>query len=70
MGRKESKQTKNKLERAVDGAPSQIPTLMFLTPPQRPQVSPPGHDPGNRMKFLFNIVFYLLFVRTHTKSMV
>ena len=30
------------LERAVDGAPSQIPTLKFLTPPQHPQIQPRG----------------------------
>ena len=39
------------LERAVDGAPSQILTFKFW--PQYPQVPPLGHDPGNRMKILF-----------------
>ena len=29
----ETGETKKKLERAVDGAPLQIPTLKFLTPP-------------------------------------
>ena len=33
---------KRQLERAVDGAPSQIPTLKFLTPPQHPQVPSRG----------------------------
>ena len=33
--------TNNELERAVDGTPSQIPTLKFLTPPE-PQVPPRG----------------------------
>ena len=33
--------SKSKLERAVDGAPSQIPMLKFLTP-QHPQVPPGG----------------------------
>ena len=49
--------SKDRLERAVDGAPSQIPTLKFLTP----QVPSPGHDLGNRMKILFNMfsIFYL-----------
>ena len=53
------------LERAVHWASSQIPTLKFLTPPA-PCSPTPGHDLGNRMKIRFN-VFYLLFVRTHTK---
>ena len=49
-----------KLERAADGAPSQIPTLKFFTPPAPPS-STPGHDPSNRMKILFNLfsIFYL-----------
>ena len=46
-------QRTNKLERAVDGAPSQIPTLKLLTP--APQVPPLGHDPGDRMKIPFDI---------------
>ena len=48
------------LERAVDGAPSQIPTLKFLTPPA-PRSPIPGHDLGNGMKILFNMfsIFYL-----------
>ena len=54
-----------KLERAVDGAPFQTPTLKFLTP-QAPRSPTPGHDLGSRMKILFNM-FSLLFVRTHTK---
>ena len=33
---------KLKLERAVDGMPSPIPTLKFLTPTQLSQVSIPG----------------------------
>ena len=41
------------LERAVDRAPSQIPSLKFFTSP-----SPiPGHKPGNRIKILFNMLF-------------
>ena len=42
------------LERTVDGMPSQIPTLKFLSPT-------PGHEPGNRMKIMFNMfsIFYL-----------
>ena len=48
------------LEPAVDGAPSQIPMLKFLTP-QAPRSPTPGHDLGNRMKILFNMfsIFYL-----------
>ena len=48
------------LERAVDGVPSQIPTLKFLTP-LAPRSPIPGHDLGNRMKILFNMfsIFYL-----------
>ena len=45
---------KRKLECAVDGAPSQIPTLKFLTP-QHPKVPPLGHDPGNKMKIPSNL---------------
>ena len=47
-----------KLECAVDGAPSQIPTLKSLTP-QHPQALPLGHDPSNRMKILFNIFSFI-----------
>ena len=47
---------KIKLERAIDGAPSQIPTLKFLTP------STPKSNPGDRMKILCD-----MFVRTYTK---
>ena len=50
---------KDKLECAVHGVLSQIPTLKFLTPPSPTR----GHEPGNRMKILFNIFFY----PTHTK---
>ena len=46
------------LEWAVDGAPSQIPTLKFLTPPA-PQVPPLGHDHSNRIKIPFNIYSYI-----------
>ena len=44
----------------IDGAPSQIPTLKFFTPPA-PTSPYPGYDPGNRMKILFNMfsIFYL-----------
>ena len=34
--------------------------------PQHPKVPPLGHDPGNRMKIWFDIL-YILFVSTHTK---
>ena len=47
-------QRTNKLERAVDGATSQIPTLKLLTP--APQVPPLGHDPGDRMKIPFDMI--------------
>ena len=49
-----------KLERAVDGAPSQILTLKFLTPPA-PHSPTPKYDLGNRMNILFNMfsIFYL-----------
>ena len=46
------------LECAVDGAPSQIPTLKFLTP-QHLQVPPLGHIPNNRIKILFNIFSFI-----------
>ena len=41
-------------------APSQTPTLKFLTHPA-PQVPPSGHHPSNRMEILFNMfsIFYL-----------
>ena len=48
----------NKLEHAVDGVPSQIPTLKFLTP-QHPQVRPLRHDPGDRMKIPLDM-FYIV----------
>ena len=54
------------LERAVDGAPLQILTLKFLTPPAPPSPTPGAlfqHQNENSVQF----VFYLLFVRTHTK---
>ena len=54
-----------KLERAVDGAPSQMPTLKILTP-QHPQVPPLANDSRNRIRIMFNI-FSLLFVTTHAK---
>ena len=54
-------------ERAVDGAPSRIPMLIFLTPPA-PRSPTSGHDLGNRMKILFNTFsIFFIFVRTHTK---
>ena len=50
-------ENKKKLECAVDGAPSQIPTLKFLTPPpQHPGVPPLGYDPSHRIKILFYII--------------
>ena len=52
------------LERAVDGAPSQIPTVKFLTPTIK--VPSLGHDPGDTMINPFDM-FYNVFVRTHTK---
>ena len=57
-----------KLERAVDGAPSQIPTLKFLTPPA-PHSPKPGHDLGNRMEILFNM-FSNFYLWEHTQSLV
>ena len=54
-----------KLERAVDGAPSQIPTLKFLTHPA-PTSPTPGHDSGNRMKILFNM-FFIFYLWEHTQ---
>ena len=57
--------SKDQLEQAVDGAPSQIPTLKFFTPP-----SPtPVHEPGNRMKILFNM-FSIFYLWEHTQSLV
>ena len=58
--RKKIGKEKDKLECAVDGAPSQVPTLKFLTHPA-PQVPTLGHEPSNRMKILFNMfsIFYL-----------
>ena len=61
--RKKIGKEKDKLECAVDGAPSQIPTLKFLTHPA-PQVPTLGHEPSNNS---VQYLFYLLFVRTHTK---
>ena len=58
-----------KLEPAVDGAPSQIPMLKFLPPPPAPQVPPLDHDPGNRMKILFNM-FSIFYLWEHTQSLV
>ena len=55
----------NKLERAVDGAPSQIPTLKFLTPPA-PAVPTRGMTLATEWKFC-SIRFLSFFVRTHTK---
>ena len=54
---------KCKLERAVDGAPWQIPTLKFLTPPA-PAVPTRGMTLATKN---VQYVFYLLFVGTHTK---
>ena len=58
--RKKIGKEKDKLECAVDGAPSQIPTLKFLTH-QAHQVPTLGHEPSNRMKILFNMfsIYYL-----------
>ena len=55
-----------KLERAVDGAPSHIPMLKFLTPQNTPK-SHPGAWPWQQNENSVQYVFYLLFVRTHTK---
>ena len=57
---------KFKVERIVDGAPSQIPTLKFLTP-QHPQVQPLGHDPGTRMKIPLDM-FYIFYLWEDTHS--
>ena len=56
---------KRQLERTVDGAPSQIPTLKFLTPNQVP---PLRHDPCHIMKILVDLgyVSCVLFVRTQS----
>ena len=62
------KRPKIELERAVDGAPSQIPTQKFLTPPA-PLSPTPGHDLGNRMKILFNM-FSIFYLWEHTQSLV
>ena len=48
----------------MDGAPLQIPTLKFLTPPSNHK-SHPGHDPGNRMKILINIFLSFICENTH-----
>ena len=62
-------ENKIKLECAVDEAPSQIPTLKFLTPPPPP--APPSPTPGawsqQQNENSVQYVFYLLFVRTHAK---
>ena len=56
------------LERAVDGAPSQIPTLKFLTPlPPSPILLGHDLDLGHRIKIPVTIHLCLLFVRTRTK---
>ena len=57
----------SKLEHPVDGAPSQIPTLKLLTPPPITQESHPGAWPWQQNENSVQYVFYLLFVRTHTK---
>ena len=66
--KKENMKDKDKLECAVDGAPSQIPTLKFLNHPA-PKVPHLGHDSSNRLIIDSSVqyVFYLLFVRTHIK---
>ena len=58
--RKKIGKEKDKLECAVDGAPSQSLTLKFLTHPA-PRCPPLGHDPSNSVKILFNMfsIFYL-----------
>ena len=48
------KQLEIKLDRTVDGAPSQIPMLKFLTS-QHPQVPLLGHDLGHRMKISVDV---------------
>ena len=52
------------LERAVDVALSQIPTLKSLT--LAPQVMPLGNGTGERMNIPLNM-FSIFFARTHTK---
>ena len=44
------KYSDEQLEHAVDGAPSQIPSLKFLTPPA-PRSPTPGHDLATEWKF-------------------
>ena len=55
-----------KLERAVDEAPSQIPTLKFLTT-HSTHKSHPEAWPWQQIENSVQYVFYLLFVRTHKK---
>ena len=50
----------------VDGAASQIPTLKFL-PTSAPPSSIPGAWPQQQNENYVQYVFYLSFVRTHTK---
>ena len=59
------KQLQYQLERAVDGAPSQTPTLKFLTPSTPSPIPGPWSRQQNENSVQY--VFYLLFVRTHTK---
>ena len=59
---------KIKLERAADGAPSQIPTQNFLNPSTPATPSPtPGAWSRHQNKNPVQYVLYLLFVRTHIK---
>ena len=55
---------KIKLERAVDGAPSQIPTQKFFTPPSTHK-SHPGALLWQQNENFVQYVFYLLFENTH-----
>ena len=55
----------DKLEPAVDGAPSQICTLKFMTPAPQSLTLRAWSRPQNENSIQY--VLYLLFLRTHTK---
>ena len=58
---------RDQLECAVNGVPSQIHTLKFLTHPA-PQVPPLGHELSNRMKILSNM-FSIFYFKERTQSL-
>ena len=55
-----------KLECTIDWAPLQIPTLTFLTHPAPPSPTPGAWTQQQNENYV-QYIFYLLFVRTHTK---